>query len=111
MIGECSSNEFVLYVLFYQPPCGRWYVHSHKLYPSAANAFDAAKRFLSPGTPIAVLPVGEKALADAAEVDPSEKKPTLQMLEAGRRPHGPTGMCYLISEVEAIYEAMQKAAS
>ncbi len=44
-------------VLFYKPPCGKWYVHSHKTYPSVEDAYAAAKKFLHPDTPIAVLPV------------------------------------------------------
>lgn len=44
-------------VLFYKPPCGKWYVHSHKTYPSVEDAYAAAKKFLHPDPPIAVLPV------------------------------------------------------
>lgn len=43
------------YVLFYQPPCGAWYVHSHKIYASAGDAAAAAKKFLAPGTPISIM--------------------------------------------------------
>ncbi len=43
------------FILFYKPPCGAWYVHSHKLYPSAAAAEHAAGKFLAAGTPIAIL--------------------------------------------------------
>lgn len=46
-----------LHVLFYQPPCGKWYVHSHKLYPSQDAATEAAGKFLSPGIPFAAVPV------------------------------------------------------
>lgn len=43
------------YVLFYQPPCGDWYVHSHKIYTSAGDAAAAAKKLLAPGTPISIM--------------------------------------------------------
>ncbi len=45
------------YLLFYEPPCGEWYVHSHKLYSSEEAARDAARKFLSPETPIAIVPI------------------------------------------------------
>jgi hypothetical protein len=50
------------YVLFYQPPCGKWYVHSHKIYGSVQDAFTAAEKFLSSGTPISIIAIGEQAL-------------------------------------------------
>lgn len=50
------------YVLFYLPPCGAWYVHSHKLYDSEEEARDAARRFLRPGTSITVSPVSPETL-------------------------------------------------
>jgi len=50
------------YILFYRPPCGKWYVHSHKLYDSPAQADEAAGRFLHAETPRAVLPVDLNAL-------------------------------------------------
>lgn len=46
------------FVLFYQPPCGDWYVHSHKLYPSEEAARAAARKFLPVGTVIAIASVG-----------------------------------------------------
>lgn len=45
------------FVLFYKPPCGKWYVHSHKLYSDDAAANEAAVQFLPSGTPIAVVPI------------------------------------------------------
>lgn len=45
------------FILFYKPPCGNWYVHSHKLYPSVDAAYEAAKKFLHPDIPIAVKQV------------------------------------------------------
>lgn len=45
------------FLLFYQPPCGKWYVHSHKLYGSFDLARQAARKFLEPGTPISILPL------------------------------------------------------
>lgn len=45
------------FVLFYQPPCGTWYVHSHKLYDTEADAIEAAKKFLCANTPIYTMPV------------------------------------------------------
>lgn len=51
-----------MYILFYKPPCGKWYVHSHKLYDTPLQADDAAKRFLAQGTPYAVLPVDVEEL-------------------------------------------------
>jgi hypothetical protein len=38
------------WLLFYFPPCGKWYVHSHKIYESLAEAKEAAEKFLHPGT-------------------------------------------------------------
>lgn len=40
-----------MYALLYKPPCGKWYVHSHKLYADPLQAEHAADKFLSPGTP------------------------------------------------------------
>lgn len=45
------------FILFYQPPCGTWYVHSHKLYATEAAAEAAAAKFLPPDTPISVAPI------------------------------------------------------
>jgi len=53
------------YILLYKPPCGRWYVHSHKLYPTKAAAYEAAAKFLCPGTPYTTRPV------NLAELDQS----------------------------------------
>lgn len=44
-------------VLFYLPPCGNWYVHSHKLYDTGDEAFEAAKKFLVPGTKFAPVTI------------------------------------------------------
>lgn len=51
-----------MFVLFYKPPCGRWYVHSHKLYESEGAARAAAARFLTPGTPISIATVAATML-------------------------------------------------
>lgn len=56
----------MLYALFYMPPCGKWYVHSHKLFLSTELARDAAKRFLSAGTPYVILPINLATLGEAA---------------------------------------------
>lgn len=45
------------FALFYRPPCGMWYIHSHKLYETPEKAHEAAKKFLHPDTLIFVLPV------------------------------------------------------
>lgn len=50
------------YALLYQPPCGAWYVHSHKLYDSPEQADEAAGRFLHHTTPRAVVPIDLAAL-------------------------------------------------
>lgn len=50
------------YLLFYKPPCGSWYVHSHKLYDTPEQARDSAKRFLHPDTEIAVHGISESVL-------------------------------------------------
>lgn len=50
------------YLLFYKPPCGLWYVHSHKLYDTPEKAREAAKRFLHPDTEIAVHGICESVL-------------------------------------------------
>lgn len=51
------------FALFYKPPCGRWYVHSHKLYPSVEAAEQAARAFLHFTTPFAVLFIDHRKLA------------------------------------------------
>lgn len=56
------------FVLFYQPPCGKWYVHSHKLYPTPDKAREAAEQFLSPGTPIAIVEMNLDVLEAFREV-------------------------------------------
>jgi len=53
--------------LFYKPPCGQWYVHSHKLYSSYQEAKEAAAKFLHPETPICCLAINEDVL-DACQV-------------------------------------------
>ncbi len=44
------------YILLYKPPCGVWYVHSHKLYDSVEAARRAAIKFLHSDTPVYILP-------------------------------------------------------
>lgn len=46
-------------LLLYKPPCGKWYVHSHKLYASHLEAYEAAKKFLHPDTPFAITDIGK----------------------------------------------------
>lgn len=58
------------YILLYMPPCGNWYVHSHKIYPSEAAAIEAAKKFIAPGTLIAVYPIIVGWIASLAEPTP-----------------------------------------
>lgn len=48
----------MLFALLYKPPCGEWYVHSHKLYDSREQAREKASKFLEPGVPIAIVEVG-----------------------------------------------------
>lgn len=50
------------YLIFYKPPCGIWYVHSHKIYPTLGAAKDAIKRFLPRGTPTAIRSIDLVAL-------------------------------------------------
>lgn len=45
------------FALLYRAPCGVWYVYSHKLYDVVDDAREAAGKFLTPGTPIAIMPV------------------------------------------------------
>lgn len=47
------------FILLYQPPVGLWYVHSHKIYCSPADAEDAIERFITPGTPVKIINIGE----------------------------------------------------
>ncbi len=44
-----------MFILLYMPPCGEWYVHSHKLYTSVEQARDKAAKFLTPGTRIRIV--------------------------------------------------------
>lgn len=63
------------FVLLYQPPCGKWYVHSHKLYPSIADGKIGAQKFLPPGTRIAIIPVDIALVEECAHEVPA---PTLE---------------------------------
>lgn len=45
------------FALLYQPPCGQWYVHSHKMYPTIDAADAAAEKFLHTETPRVVVPI------------------------------------------------------
>jgi len=65
-VGDSNGPREALFVLFYQPPCGKWYVHSHKRYPSAAAARLAAGEFLHPDTPYQVRSVAALAHEGAA---------------------------------------------
>lgn len=58
----------MMFILFYKPPCGIWYVHSHKLYPSTDAAYEAAKKFLAPDTPISILSVSMDYLETAHRI-------------------------------------------
>lgn len=49
-----AARSNAQYILLYLPPCGRWYVHSHKIYPSPEAARAAAKKFLHPDVVISV---------------------------------------------------------
>lgn len=85
-----SDEQFIL---FYKPPCGNWYVHSHKLYSSVRAGQAGARKFLTPGTMIAVLPLDTALLTAcqhevpetfqckfcgcATSVDPSDQSPPL----------------------------------
>ncbi len=52
---DCNDEELVGFILLYQPPCGQWYVHSHKIYPTIDKANAAIERFISLGTPTKIL--------------------------------------------------------
>lgn len=56
------------FALFYFPPCGKWYVHSHKLYETADAARDAARKFLVPGALFAILPIAAVDLDQIGEL-------------------------------------------
>lgn len=43
------------FILLYQPPCGRWYVHSHKLYDTRMQAVEAINKFLHADTPTLIV--------------------------------------------------------
>lgn len=62
-----SGRAETLHVLFYQPACGGWYVHSHKTYDTPAQALEAARKFLPEGTTIAIFPVASIELYDKAQ--------------------------------------------
>lgn len=55
------------HLLLYRPPCGKWYVHSHKLYPNQDEAADAAIRFLPPEVPFEIIDLRAMAAAVAEE--------------------------------------------
>lgn len=63
---NAPSNKKIL--LFYKPPNGKWYVHSHKLYGNAGEARAAAREFLSPGTPYALKAVQIDSLDAFGEI-------------------------------------------
>lgn len=54
------------FALFYLPPCGEWYLHSHKLYDSREVALEKALKFLPPGSIVSVQPVDIELLYDQA---------------------------------------------
>jgi hypothetical protein len=56
----------VKFILMYKPPCGLWYVHSHKLYDTEDQGRDAARRFLSPGTEYKLVPIDVEALDESS---------------------------------------------
>ena len=56
-----------MFVLLYRPPCGEWYIHSHKLYPSKEIARTRAQKFLPTGTPIAIIYFGDREIDQAEE--------------------------------------------
>lgn len=62
------------YILIYKPPCGTWYVHSHKLYDSPEDLVIAAKKFLSPGTPVSGLAVSLTQCEKLQKIVPEESK-------------------------------------
>lgn len=55
-------------ILLYKPPNGRWYVHSHKIYPSNDAAREAAREFLAPGTQISFRKVEAPWLEKLSEI-------------------------------------------
>jgi len=61
-----------MFVLLYKPPCGEWYVHSHKIYGNMEAARSKARKFLPRGTPIAIL---------ALEFDLSEVSKHVEFVE------------------------------
>lgn len=63
------SDQFIL---FYQPPCGNWYVHSHKLYSSVEAGKTGAQKFLPSGTRIAVVPADIALIEECAHEVPAE---------------------------------------
>ena len=57
------------FILLYQPPCGRWYVHSHKLYDTRMQAVEAINRFIHPETPTLTVSANAMVVCDGA-LDP-----------------------------------------
>lgn len=56
------------YALLYLPPCGVWYVHSHKMFDTEELARQGARKFLPTGTEYAVIPVDVSALDETSSV-------------------------------------------
>ena len=55
-------------MLLYLPPCGVWYVHSHKLYDSPDDARGGARRFLPQGTEYAIIAIDVSVLDEQSEL-------------------------------------------
>lgn len=47
------------FLLLYKPPCGKWYVHSHKLYMTVDDAYKAVCKFLHKGTPFQIIDISK----------------------------------------------------